>query len=70
MKKNTDGPESKRLVEKAPVEKGSVDGIDALLKNKEIQGVGQTRHKGVNTRTKDEWEYAAHLAIPIVGLTV
>jgi hypothetical protein len=45
MKKNADGPDSKRLIEKSPVEKGSVNGVDALLKNKEIQGVGQTRHK-------------------------
>jgi hypothetical protein len=70
MKKGANGSDSKRLIEKSPVEKGSVNGVDALLKNKEIQGVGQTRHKDVNTRTKDEWEYAAHLAIPIVGLTV
>jgi hypothetical protein len=52
MKKCTDGPESERLIEKSPVEKSSVNGVDALLKNKEIQGVGQTRHNGVNTRTK------------------
>jgi hypothetical protein len=45
MEKNTNGPESKRLIKKSPVEKGSVNGVDALLKNKEIQGVGQTRHK-------------------------
>jgi hypothetical protein len=45
MKKDANGPESKGLIEKSPVEKGSVNGVDALLKNKEIQGVGQTRHK-------------------------
>jgi hypothetical protein len=70
MKKCANGPDSKRPFEKFPVEKGSVNGVDALFKNKEIQGVGQTRHKGENTRTMDEWEYAAYLAIPIVGLTV
>jgi hypothetical protein len=70
MEKGANGPESKCLVKKTLVEKGTVYGIDALFKNKEIQGVGQTRHKGVNTRKKDEWEYAAYLAIPIVGLTV
>jgi hypothetical protein len=58
IKKNTNGPDSERLIEKSPVEKGSVNGVDALFKNKEIQGVGQTRHKGENTRTMDEWEYA------------
>jgi hypothetical protein len=57
MEKSANGPDSKRLIKKSPVEKGSVNGVDALLKNKEIQGVGQTRHKGVNTRTKDEREY-------------
>jgi hypothetical protein len=40
MEKNANGPDSKRLIKKSPVEKGSVDGINALLKNKEIQGVG------------------------------
>jgi len=58
MEKGANGPERKRLVEKSLVKKGAVYGIDALFKNKEIQGVGQTRHKGVNTRTSEEWEYA------------
>jgi hypothetical protein len=70
MKKHANGPDSERLIEKYPVEKGSVNGVDALFKNKEIQGVGQTRHKGVNTRTMDEWEHTAYLAIPIVWLTL
>ena len=32
------GPDSECLVKKIPVEKGTVYGIDALFKNKEIQG--------------------------------
>ena len=41
--------DSKCLVKKSPVEKGTVYGINALFKNKEIQGVGQMRYKDVNT---------------------
>jgi len=50
MEECAHGLDSKCLVEKPPVEKGTVYGIDALLKNKEIQGVGQMRYKDVNTR--------------------
>ena len=48
IEKSANGPDSERLIEKYPVEKGSVNGVDALFKNKAIQGVGQTRHKGVS----------------------
>ena len=51
MEEGAYGPDGKCLVKKSPVEKGTVYGIDALLKNKEIQGVGQMRYKDVNTRT-------------------
>ena len=39
---DTNGIDGKGFVEESLVEKGTVDGIDALFKNKEIQG----RHKG------------------------
>ena len=53
IEKSANGPDSERLIEKSPVEKGSVNGVDALFKNKEIQGVGQTRHKGVSEHEDD-----------------
>jgi hypothetical protein len=72
MEEGAHGLDGKCLVQKSPVEKGTVYGIDALFKNKEIQGVGQMRYKDVNTRTieREGIEYAAYLTIPIVGLTL
>jgi len=46
MKKNANGPDSKRFIKKSPVEKGSVNGIDALLKNKENSGRGTNAAQG------------------------
>ena len=40
--KDANGIDGKGLVEEILIEKGTVDGIDGLFKNKEIQG----RHKG------------------------
>jgi hypothetical protein len=54
MEECAHGLDGKCLVKKPPVEKGTVYGIDALLKNKEIQGVGQMRYKDVNTTTAIE----------------
>jgi hypothetical protein len=41
------GPDSERFTEKFLIEKGTVNGIDALFKNKAIAGVRQTGHKGM-----------------------
>jgi hypothetical protein len=40
------GPDGERFIEKFLIEKGTVNGIDALFKNKAIAGVRQTGHKG------------------------
>jgi hypothetical protein len=37
MEEGAHGPDSKCLVKKTPVEKGTIYGIDALLKNKEFR---------------------------------
>jgi len=71
MEKGANGPDSKCLIKKSLIEKGTVYGIDALFKNKEIQGRGTNAAQGCEHEdASKEWEYAAHLSILIIGLTL
>jgi hypothetical protein len=71
MEEGANGPDSKRLVKKSLIEKGTVYRIDALFKNKVIQGRGTKAAQGCEHEdASKEWEYAAYLSILIIGLTL
>jgi hypothetical protein len=63
MEERAHGPDSKCLVKKPPVEKGTVYGIDALLKNKENSGRGTNAVQGCEheepSKEREGIEYAA-----------